>query len=132
MRRASLRIESGPHAVQTPRTEDVVNGLPRRELFGQQAPGNSALEHIENGVHDHSAIGWFSPELFWFRQRGFEVIPLGIGEVGFERGVFHCPDGGCAENVAALTTSEVKPILRLSETILCPGETINMDDQDET
>jgi hypothetical protein len=29
-----------------------------------------------------------------------EIVPLSVGQIGVERGVFHRPNSGCAENEA--------------------------------
>ena len=70
-----------PGAVYAPSPEVVVDGLPRREVVGKQAPGAPAthddvedgLEDLARGVEPGSSWG------FGDRDVGLYVGPLGIG-----------------------------------------------------
>src|SRR5215204_147550 len=61
----------------------MMDGLPGREVVGQQAPGASATHDVEDGVDD-LAEGVYpgSPGSCGGREMGLYVRPLGIGEVG--------------------------------------------------
>jgi len=54
--RAELLAQDGvqvlPGAVQTPQTEVVVGGLPRRELMREQSPGTATPNDVEDSVQD--------------------------------------------------------------------------------
>src|SRR5215210_4992807 len=72
-----------PGAVEPPRSEIMVNGLPGWEVVGQQSPGTATTQDVENGVEDlaqgvHPGTSWG----FGGRHMGLYVGPLGIGEVG--------------------------------------------------
>ena len=96
-------VESGPGVIPTPLAENVVDSLARPKTLGQQPPGDAALEHIEDGVDDATAVGGRTTELFRFRQHGLEKLPLRVGEIGFVRGDIHRLDCGCADSVDQLT-----------------------------
>jgi hypothetical protein len=68
-----------PGAVQTPEAEVVVDGLPRRELVGQQSPGAATLQDVEDGVEDlaqgiypRTATGFGSGKV------GLKATPFGV------------------------------------------------------
>ena len=90
--RLGIALEANPHPfaqrgvhplpdpVQTPRAEVVVDRGPSREVVGQKPP----LQEIEDGVEDLAqAVQARSPFVFWDRQERFDVLPLGIGKVGW-------------------------------------------------
>jgi hypothetical protein len=61
----------------------MVDGLPRREIVGQQAPSTPATHDVEDGIDDLAeGVHPGSPGSFGGREMGFYVRPLGIGEVG--------------------------------------------------
>src|ERR671917_652037 len=41
-----------PGTVDAPSSEVMVDGLPRRELMRQQAPGTATAHHVEDGIED--------------------------------------------------------------------------------
>lgn len=50
---ADGRIDPFPRIVDPPGPEVVVNGLPGRQVVGQQAPSTSATQHVEeDGIED--------------------------------------------------------------------------------
>src|SRR6266487_3240345 len=92
-------MESRPGAVQAPRAEDVIDGLPRRILFWQKPPGNATFEDIQDRIDHAPAIGRRSATLFGFRKHRLKKLPLSVGEFGFVGSDIHRPDSGCAESV---------------------------------
>ena len=44
-------VQPLPGAVDTPSPEVMVDGLPRREVVGQKAPGTAAADDVEDGVN---------------------------------------------------------------------------------
>src|SRR4051794_25778865 len=45
-------VESLPGTIDAPEAKVMVDGLPRREVVRQQAPGAAAAENVEDGVED--------------------------------------------------------------------------------
>lgn len=61
----------------------MVDGLPRREVVREQAPGAAAAQHVEDGVEDLAQR--MNPGASGSFRRGqvrLDDFPLGIGEVG--------------------------------------------------
>src|ERR1043166_1274061 len=92
-------IESRPGAVQAPRAEDVIDGLPRRILFWQKPPWNAAFEDIQDRIDHAPAIRRRSAAFFGFRKHRLKKLPLSVSEFGFVGSDIHRPDSGCAESV---------------------------------
>src|SRR5215210_7206767 len=49
---AQRGVQTLPRPVDAPSPEPVVDGLPGREVSGQQPPRAATLEHVEEGVED--------------------------------------------------------------------------------
>src|SRR5215212_957497 len=49
---AQLGVQALPRPVEPPPPKPVVEGLPRREVPRQHAPGAAAFEDVEDGVED--------------------------------------------------------------------------------
>jgi hypothetical protein len=57
----------------------VVNRLPGWEVVGQQSPGTTTVEHVEDSVEDLArAMEARTPVGFGSRKVGFQAAPLGI------------------------------------------------------
>ena len=70
-------------AVGSPLAEVAVDGPRRGEIVGQEIPGASGAEVIEDGVEDLSHVGSAGPSAAGRgREQGPEDVPLGVGEVG--------------------------------------------------
>lgn len=76
-------VEVLPGAVQAPKTEVVIGGLPSWELVRKQPPGTAAPHNVEDGIQDltdrvqsrsANAPGW--------RQKWLEPRELGVRQVG--------------------------------------------------
>jgi hypothetical protein len=60
----------------------MVDGLPGREVVGQQPPGTAAANDVEDGIQDlASGVHLGTSGGFRCAQVGFEAAPFGIGEV---------------------------------------------------
>lgn len=79
-------VDAFPDAVVPPGPEVPVDGLPGREVVGEQPPGRPAAEVVEDGVEDLAERGRRPAALggsgLRFREEGFEGLPLGVGQVG--------------------------------------------------
>jgi hypothetical protein len=69
-----------PSAVEPPRSEVMVDGLPGWEVVGQQSPGTATTQDVEDGLEDlaqgvHPGTPWD----FRGRQMGLYVGPFFIG-----------------------------------------------------
>jgi hypothetical protein len=73
-----------PRSIQAPGAEVMVDGLPRRELVGQQTPGTSATHDVEDCVKKLTQ-GTYSgpPSGYGGRQVRLYALPLFVGEVGW-------------------------------------------------
>ena len=91
-------VESAPSLVESPSTENMVDSLPTGIGRGEQAPGNSSFENIEDGVDHQSPVRWRSAKLFGFRKHGHEELPLSVGQIGIVGGIFHAPTAGTPQN----------------------------------
>jgi len=61
----------------------MVDGLPGREVVGQQPPGATAANDLEDGIQDlASGVHLGTSGGFRCAQVGFEAAPFGVGEVG--------------------------------------------------
>ncbi len=76
-------VQPLPGTVEAPGPEVVVDGLPGRKLVGQQAPGTSATQHVEDGVEDLPQ-GMDSRAAGSLRDGEVRLYagPLGVGKVG--------------------------------------------------
>jgi hypothetical protein len=60
-----------------------MDGLPRREVSGQEPPSAAALEDVEDGVEDHvAAVGFRSSLRIGRRNKELQILPFGVGKVG--------------------------------------------------
>ena len=100
-------VEGGPGLVERPSTEDVMDGLPRWIGRGQEAPGNSALEHIQDGIEHQASVRGRSAQFFGLRKHGPEELPLSVGEIGIVEGVFHAPTAAAPRMEAILPSRPV-------------------------
>ena len=67
----------------------VIDGLPRREVFGQEPPLGPGLDQIEDGVDDLAQGGAWAAAFFGGGQEAAEQMPLIVGEGGVVSGDFH-------------------------------------------
>ena len=73
----------GPHHPFCHLRTDYLDGLPGREVVGQQAPGAAATQDVENGVEDLAGVvDLGTPGGLGGGQVVFEATPFGVGEVG--------------------------------------------------
>jgi len=75
-------VEPGQQTVAGPLAEMMIDGLPRREVFGQQPQLGAGLDQIEDGI-DHLAQGSAraAPSVCG-GQEAAQQVPLVVGEVG--------------------------------------------------
>ena len=66
-------------------------GLPDREPDGQQAPGNSTIDDLEDGVDHWASICRRTTSFGGTGEHGLVARPLGVVEVGFVSGNSHRP-----------------------------------------
>src|SRR5919107_1081574 len=79
---AQGRVHLFPGSVQAPGAEVVVDGLPGWEVMGQQSPGTTALENVEDGVCDLAQfVEARTPGSFGSRKMARQTAPFGIGKV---------------------------------------------------
>lgn len=77
-------VQRCPGAVQTPRAKDVIDGLPRREILGQQPPRDAAFEYVEDRVEHHAAIGRGAAEFLGLGEHGVEpALDIGADNGGY-------------------------------------------------
>jgi hypothetical protein len=76
-------MEALPSAVDAPSSEVIVDGLPRWEVVGEEAPSATATHDVEDsgedltqGVHPRASGSSGSGKM------GLYADPLGVGEVG--------------------------------------------------
>jgi hypothetical protein len=61
----------------------VMDGLPRRKLMWQQAPGTATADDIEDGVKELTQSVDSGPSAsLWSREVRLNASPLVVGEVG--------------------------------------------------
>ncbi len=73
----------GPHHPFCHLRTDYLDGLPGREVVGQQASGAAATQDVENGVEDLAGVvDLGTPGGLGGGQVVFEATPFGVGEVG--------------------------------------------------
>jgi len=72
-----------PRAIQTPKPEIVIRGLPGRKLMRQQPPGTATPNNIEDRVEDltHGMQSGSATSLRW-RQQRLQASELSIRQVG--------------------------------------------------
>src|SRR5215207_6791468 len=77
-------VEPLPGTIDAPEAKVMVDGLPRREVVRQQAPGAAAAENVEDGVEDLAQVveARLSRGFRGWGQMGFDARPFSIGEVG--------------------------------------------------
>jgi len=97
---ADLLAEDGvnlvPGAVQTPVTEQPVDGLPGREVVGHHPPRSPGPQVVEDRVDHCAAINGNRPTALGraglgLRQQRVEAFPLLVGQVGRVRLPTHGP-----------------------------------------
>src|SRR4029453_19325934 len=66
-----------PGPVQAPSPEVAIDGLPRRILARQVAPGTSRARQVEDGVERQAQVSLPAPAAgFGRRDKGFDILPL--------------------------------------------------------
>lgn len=91
-------VEEEPSAVSAPLAKPVVNCFPRGKAFGQQAPGTTALDEIENGIEQRPQRGGWSAHALGRREEGFDQSPLFFSEIGVVGRNLHRPDSAARES----------------------------------
>ena len=91
-------IEGFPGAIERPFAEDMIDGLPRWEVDGQQAPLDASFGHIEDGIYDPATIGGRSAPLAGFGQERLKQGPLGLGQTSVVQSDFHRSNRAVAWN----------------------------------
>lgn len=86
---AEAVVEPGQQAVAGPLAEMMIDGLPRRKVFGQEPPLGTGLDQIEDGVDDRPQRGARAAAFFGRGQEAAKQMPLVVGEVGVVSGDFH-------------------------------------------
>lgn len=86
---AEVVVETGQQAIASPLAEMMIDGRPRREVFGQEPPWGPGLDQIEDGVEDFAQSGARAAAFFGGGQKAAQQLPLVVGEVGVVRGDFH-------------------------------------------
>ena len=89
--RAQRVVERRPLVIERPLPENMVNRFPMGKFRGQVTPRAATFDDIQDGVQDLPPINWWSSAFGGFREHGFKVGPLGVGEAGLIYGVFHAP-----------------------------------------
>ena len=82
-------VEPGQQTIASPLTEMMIDGRPRREVFGQEPPLGTGLDQIEDGIDHLAQGGAWTPAFFGGGQEAAEPLPLVVGEVGIVSGDFH-------------------------------------------
>ena len=79
-------VEAFQRSVGLPRSEVDIDGLPRRQVVREHAPGASGAHGADEGVDDFAQVGLaWSAAPFGRRKHGAEYAPLGVCEVGVIR-----------------------------------------------
>ena len=86
---AEAVVEPGQQAVSGPLAKMMIDGLPRRKVFGQEPPLGTGLDQIEDGVDDLAQGGAWATALFGGGQEAAQQVPLVVSEVGVISGDFH-------------------------------------------
>ena len=87
-------MDSLQSPVGLPRFEVCIDGLPRRQVAGEHAPGASGgSERADEGVDDFEQVCLARSAAPLGRRRGFEDSPLSVGEVEIIR--LALGGGGC-------------------------------------
>ena len=73
-----------------PLAEMMIDGLPRRKVFGQEPPLGTGLDQIENGVDYFAQSDAWAAAFFGGGQEAAQQTPLFVGEVSIVSGNFHC------------------------------------------
>jgi hypothetical protein len=77
---AQRGVEPLEGRVYAPPPEPSIDGLPRREIAGQEPPGTTALQDVEDGVEDLAgAVGFRSSSLVGSRNIRLQTYPFGVG-----------------------------------------------------
>ena len=80
-----------PGAIQAPEAEVVVDGLPKREVVGQESPGAAAFDDVEDGVeYLAQAMETGTPTVVGRWRVPLKARPFGIGKVGRVRSSHEC------------------------------------------
>src|ERR1019366_7724715 len=93
---AEAVVEPGQQAVPAPLAEVVIDGLPGREVFGQEPPLSAGLDQIEDAVEDFAEGGARAAPFFGGGQEAAKQVPLVVGEICFVSGDFHRPKSATA------------------------------------
>ena len=68
-------MDSLQRSVGLPRSEVGIDGLPRRQVVGEQAPGASGAQRVDDGVDDFAQVGLArSASPFGRRKHGFKYV----------------------------------------------------------
>ena len=89
-------VELTPEALAAPAAEDMVDGLPRREAPGKQAPLDAAFDEVKHRVEDPAEIGPGPSASGRLGKMGKQQHPLGVAQVGRKTGVLHRPNSAAA------------------------------------
>ena len=63
-----LLVDGLPGLIECPLAKDMIDGLPGREVDGQEAPLNTTFDDIEYGVDYETPVRGRSPAFAWFRK----------------------------------------------------------------
>ena len=118
---AELGVERLPGVVERPLAKDVIDGLPRREVGGQQAPLDAAFDHVEDRIQDAPPVGGRAAALAGLGEHRFEESPLGVRETGGVGSDFHRPESAALRFESALSVRYVKSFTRFFSSPISRG-----------
>ncbi len=85
-------VDASPCMITFSGAENMVDGLPRREVRRQESPGNATLENVEDAIDDPTSVRRWAPPFAGRRKHRNEKLPLIIAEISVVGGGFHRPD----------------------------------------
>src|SRR5829696_2737576 len=80
---AQSSVHPFPGSIHSPDAEVVVDGLPGREVMGQESPSTATTHYVKDGVeYLAQAMEARSPLVLGSRQEPFDALPLSVTKIG--------------------------------------------------
>lgn len=110
-------MDDRPQMVERPLTENMKNCFPVGKIGGQIAPRAATLNEIQDCINNAAAVLGRASAFGCFGEQGFEIGPLGIGQVGVVFGDFHRLNCATAKDGPQNTQAKSSPFSSSCENI---------------